>query len=125
MLSSGTLSSQTALATGEYRACVKSSCCLTRKTIESQSAHRSVSTAAATNRSEVLSRALKLFDMSLLHYLPGNADPDDKSVLETCSREDVKLDEVLSPLVVLLIKLCKYDVGCRKSIRDVLLPPNL
>ena len=56
---------------------------------------------------EVLKRSIELLDATLAHYLPGNIDPDDASVKQTCLKEDVQLDHVLSPLVLLLTRFCK------------------
>lgn len=74
---------------------------------------------------EVLRRSVDLLDASLSHYVPGNVDPDDASVKQTCLREDVQLDHVLTPLVILLTRLCKHNLECRKSFRQTILPPNL
>ncbi|KAH8115763.1 guanine nucleotide exchange factor [Phellopilus nigrolimitatus] len=74
---------------------------------------------------EVLRRSVELLDMSLAHYLPGNVDPDDASVRRICVQEDVQLDHVLTPLVLLLTKFCKSNVSCRKCFREHILPSNL
>lgn len=57
--------------------------------------------------------------------MPGAVEADDKSVRERCRKEDVQLDDVLSPLVVLLTRLCEASEECRKFMRMRILPPDL
>lgn len=76
-------------------------------------------------RPEVLARAMDLLDTSLAHYLPGNVDPDDVSVKQLCKQEDIELDHVMTPLVLLLTKLCKHNLDCRKTFRNRVLPLDL
>ena len=66
-----------------------------------------------------------MLDKSLAHYLPDAIDPDDSSVKERCATEDVELDHVLSPLVILLTNLCQKSVDCRRILRESILPMNL
>ncbi|OCB88330.1 hypothetical protein A7U60_g4532 [Sanghuangporus baumii] len=74
---------------------------------------------------KVIQRSMDLLDVTMAHYLPGNIDPDDASVKKACKDEDVELDHVLSPLVLLMTKLCKHNVECRKAVRQHMLPPDL
>lgn len=74
---------------------------------------------------EVLVRAMDLLDASLAHYLPGDIDPDDASVKQICRQEDIELDHVMTPLVLLLTKLCKHNLDCRRTFRNRHLPPDL
>ena len=75
---------------------------------------------------DVLLRAYDLLDVALSHYLPGNIDPDDASVRERCRAEgNANLDDVLSPLVLLVNKLCAADEGSRARMREWILPPDL
>ncbi|KZT66987.1 hypothetical protein DAEQUDRAFT_674073 [Daedalea quercina L-15889] len=74
---------------------------------------------------DVLLRAYDVLDVSLSHYLPGNVDPDDASVREKCRAEgNPNLDDILSPLVLLVNKLCA-DEGSRARLREWILPPDL
>lgn len=73
----------------------------------------------------VIQRSMDLLDVAMAHYLPGNIDPDDSSVKKLCKDEDIELDHVLSPLVLLMTKLCKHNVECRKAVRQHILPPDL
>ncbi|KLO08412.1 hypothetical protein SCHPADRAFT_880592 [Schizopora paradoxa] len=73
----------------------------------------------------VLTRAADLLNVSFEYYLPGTIDPDDKTVKQRCLDEDVELDHVLSPLVLLITKLVKYNTECRKVLREQLLPASL
>lgn len=77
------------------------------------------------SRPEVLVRAMDLLDASLAHYLPGNVDSDDTSIKQICQQEDVQLDHVLTPLVLLVTKLCRQNLECRKTFRNRILPPDL
>lgn len=75
---------------------------------------------------DTLLRAHDLLDVTLSHYLPGDIDPDDVSVRERCQGEsDSTLDELVCPLVLLITKLCTADEGCRKRMRDWLIPEDL
>ena len=73
----------------------------------------------------ILTRALEILELSFKHYLPDNVDPDDQSVKQRCRVEDVELDHVLSPLLLLLVKLCKHSMECRLYLRERLLPATL
>jgi len=73
----------------------------------------------------VLTRATDLLNVSFEHYLPGTVDPDDKTVKQRCADEDIELDHVLSPLVLLVTKICKYHTECRKVLREQFLPATL
>ena len=72
----------------------------------------------------MLTRAADLLDVSLSYYLPGSIDPDDPSVRKLCTDEDTTLDDVMTPLVALLSKLCAND-ECRKAYRNRVIPPNM
>lgn len=67
-----------------------------------------------------------MLDVSLNHYTPDAIDPDDRSVREKCQREmDQSLDDTLTPLVVLITKLCLADEGSRRRMREWILPDDL
>ncbi|KAF4574484.1 hypothetical protein EYR36_005820 [Pleurotus pulmonarius] len=73
-------------------------------------------------------RAYDLLDVSLAHFFPGNIDPDDQSVKDRCTAEcggDTTLDELISPLVVLVTRMCLADEGCRTRVRNLIVPPDL
>jgi hypothetical protein len=60
------------------------------------------------------------------HYLPEDIDPDDVSVREICQKEgDSSLDDILSPLVVLMTRIAHADRDSRVRIREWLLPADL
>ncbi|TDL17549.1 hypothetical protein BD410DRAFT_729913 [Rickenella mellea] len=82
-------------------------------------------TSAVTTMPKVLERASDLFDVSLNHYFPGNIDVDDKSVLDRAKMEDVELDDVLSPLTSLILRLCVASDECRRLYRERIIPPTL
>ena len=89
------------------------------------SAHAVKDVCKDPTRPEVLVRAMDLLDASLEHYLPGNVDADDTSIKQICQQEDVQLDHVLTPLVLLVTKLCRQNLECRKTFRNRILPPDL
>ncbi|KAL4259413.1 synembryn family protein [Pleurotus pulmonarius] len=73
-------------------------------------------------------RAYDLLDVSLAHFFPGNIDPDDQSVKDRCTAEcggDTTLDELISPLVVLVTRMCLADESCRTRVRNLIVPPDL
>ncbi|TFK29316.1 hypothetical protein FA15DRAFT_664249 [Coprinopsis marcescibilis] len=82
---------------------------------------------SVTNPLIVLEKALELLDISLARYFPGKIDVDDPSV-NTRVKQDTpqdSLDEMLSPLVVLLTRLCSADEPCRTRVRQFIVPDDL
>ncbi|KAL1938647.1 hypothetical protein VTO73DRAFT_11462 [Trametes versicolor] len=91
-----------------------------------RSLSRSSSPHAMTTPIDVLLRSYDLLDVSLNHYMPGTVEPDDGSVRERCRGEtDQSLDDVLTPLAVLITKLCQADEGSRMRMRAWILPEDL
>ncbi|KAJ8473130.1 hypothetical protein ONZ45_g16415 [Pleurotus djamor] len=80
-----------------------------------------------STRSDTYLHAYALLDVTLAHFLPGNIDPDDPSVKERCTSEcgDTTLDELITPLVVLITRYCIADETCRTKIRESIVPPDL
>lgn len=75
---------------------------------------------------DVLQHTYDLLDVSFAHYLPGNTDPDDPEIRTRCKAESSDtLDDMLSPLVVLITKLCIADEGSRSRVRDWIVPEDL
>lgn len=75
---------------------------------------------------DTLLRAYDLLDVTLSHYLPGDVDPDDSSVRERCQAEsDSNVDDLVSPLVLLITRLCQADEGARKRMREWIVPEDL
>lgn len=75
---------------------------------------------------DTLQHAYGLLDVSLSHYFPGTVEPDDASVRATAQTEsESTLDELLAPLMMLLLKLITGDTGARDRMREWLLPSNL
>jgi Guanine nucleotide exchange factor synembryn len=74
-----------------------------------------------------MQRAFDLFDVSFSHYFPGNIDPDEQEVRERCRQEagDNTLDDLLSPLLVLISRLCIADDGSKARVRQWLVPDDL
>jgi len=75
---------------------------------------------------DVLQRTYDLLDTAFLHYFPGDIDPDDLDLRKRVKEESSdSLDDILSPLVVLLSRLCIADEGCRARVRQWIVPDNL
>ncbi|KAI9448470.1 guanine nucleotide exchange factor [Lactarius indigo] len=75
---------------------------------------------------DTLLHAYGLLELSLSHYFPGTVESDDASVRATAKAEsESTLDELLAPLVMLLLKLVTGDTGARDRVREWLLPSNL
>lgn len=90
-----------------------------------RSLSRSASPTAASNFDIVL-RVHDLLDVSMSHYLPGEVEPDDPSVRDICKMEgESSLDDILSPLVLLMTRLALADEGAKLRIRELLLPADL
>ncbi|KAI0366244.1 hypothetical protein BV20DRAFT_1124446 [Pilatotrama ljubarskyi] len=91
-----------------------------------RSLSRSSSPHASSAPVDVLLRSYDLLDVSLNHYMPGTVDPDDVSVRDKCRKEtDQTLDDVMTPLAVLITKLCQADEGSRLRMREWILPEDL
>lgn len=76
--------------------------------------------------SDAFIRARELFDAVLAHYLPGKVDPDDESVRDRCDAEgNNTLDDLVTPLVLLLNRIAAADEGIKLSVRDWIVPPDL
>lgn len=91
-----------------------------------RSLSRSPSPLPSHAHTDVVLRAYDLLDVSLSHYIPGTIDPDDPSVIERCKEEsDGTLDDLLSPLVVLMTRLCAADEPSRIRVREWLIPADI
>jgi hypothetical protein len=77
------------------------------------------------NPPDTLLHAYNILDVALAYYLPETLDPDDASVREKCKHEDTTLDELVTPLVLLVTRLCIGDEPTRARLRDWLIPSNL
>jgi len=74
---------------------------------------------------DTLLHAYDILDVTLAYYLPEALDPDDASIREKCKRDDTSLDELATPLVLLITRLCIGDEPSRTRLRDWLIPSNL
>ncbi|KAK2466335.1 hypothetical protein APHAL10511_001977 [Amanita phalloides] len=76
---------------------------------------------------DVVQRAMDLLDVSFSHFFPGETDADDPSIRERVKREspDNSLDDLLSPLAVLISRLCLADENTRARIRQWIVPDDL
>ncbi|TFK43334.1 guanine nucleotide exchange factor [Crucibulum laeve] len=90
---------------------------------------RSLSRSPSPNNipTNVLQRACDLLDVSFSHYFPGDVDPDHPDVRNSIKQEtgDSSLDDMLSPLVLLVTKLCLVDDASRAKVRQRLVPEDL
>lgn len=74
----------------------------------------------------VLQHACDLLEVSFSHYFPGKIDPDDPEVRARCKAESSDtLEDMLSPLVVLITNLCSADEGSRARVRHWIVPEDL
>jgi len=90
----------------------------------SLSSSRSSSPASSsTVPRDTVQRAWDLLELTTAHYLPG--DPDDIAVRTMCTKEGVVLDEILPPLIVLLIHFAADDASARLRMKEWLLPADL
>lgn len=80
-----------------------------------------------TTSFNVIQRACDLLEVSFCHYFPGDIDPDEQEVRERCRHEagDNTLDDLLSPLLVLISRLCIADDGSKARVRQFLVPDDL
>jgi hypothetical protein len=78
------------------------------------------------NPLDVLQRAYELLDLAFAYYFPGDIDVDDASVRQRAKADsNDSLDDTLSPLVVLLTRLCIGDENSRLRARRWLVPEDL
>ncbi|KAF7318027.1 hypothetical protein HMN09_00310000 [Mycena chlorophos] len=80
---------------------------------------------------DTLLRAHSLLEVAFMHYFPDMTEPDDASVREKIKSESTlmppadSLDDDLSPLVVLITRLCSADEQSRTRTREWLCPADL
>ncbi|KAF8165135.1 guanine nucleotide exchange factor [Crassisporium funariophilum] len=76
--------------------------------------------------SDIVLRAYDLLDLGFSHYFPGNIDPDEPEVRARCKAESTDtLEDMLSPLVVLITRLCFADAIPRARVRQWVIPDDL
>ncbi|KAF9569472.1 hypothetical protein CPC08DRAFT_623700 [Agrocybe pediades] len=84
----------------------------------------SPSTSATTF--DVLQRAYDLLDTALTYYFPGSIDPDDADLRNRFKSEGVESpDDALSPVAVLITRLCNADEASRIRTRQWIVPDDL
>ncbi|KZO93777.1 hypothetical protein CALVIDRAFT_539689 [Calocera viscosa TUFC12733] len=78
---------------------------------------------------DTFKRSMDLLDTALAHYFPSSdsqyTEPDDLKVRLMAKKEDVNVDEALSPLVLFIQRLIVGNEHVKERIRMVLLPPDL
>ncbi|KAF8623436.1 hypothetical protein AX15_006378 [Amanita polypyramis BW_CC] len=76
---------------------------------------------------DVVQRAMDLLDTSFSHFFPGDIDVDDPGVRERVRKEspDNSLDDLISPLLVLIYRLCVADENTRVRVRQWMVPDDL
>lgn len=75
---------------------------------------------------DILQRAFDLLDAAFTHYFPGDVDPDDLELRQKVKAETSdSLDDMLSPLVVLVSRFCIGDEGCKVRVRQWIVPDDL
>jgi hypothetical protein len=84
----------------------------------------SSSSTTAVLKYQLVHHACALLDSTLEIYWPGTTEADSAEVRASTKRDNLVLDEVLTPLVVLLARL-GADLGARTEMRKWLLPDDL
>ncbi|KAF8907198.1 guanine nucleotide exchange factor [Mucidula mucida] len=76
---------------------------------------------------DILLRAYDLLEVTFSHYFPENIDCDDPSVREKPKKEslDGSLDDICSPLIVLITRICLADEASRARLREWIVPRDL
>jgi len=69
-------------------------------------------------------RAYELLDTTLAHFMPGDVHSDDPSIRRRLP-DGESLDDLVSPLVVLITRFCLGDEDAKVRIRNWFIPPNL
>lgn len=91
-----------------------------------RSLSRSPSPMPSARPQDTLLRAYDLLEVSLSYYFPGKIDPDHLSVRDRAKSEgDNTCDDLLSPLVLLITRLCAADENSRKRMRDWVVPSDI
>ncbi|KAF9224435.1 hypothetical protein BS17DRAFT_779783 [Gyrodon lividus] len=70
------------------------------------------------------SRAYELLDATLAYFMPGDINSDDISIRNRVP-EGETLDDLVSPLVMLITRFCLGDEDAKVRIRHWFIPPNL
>ena len=92
----------------------------------SLSLSRTSSPSSATPPIDVVQKVWDLLEQCMSHYFPGTTEPDDLTVRDRCKAESSdSLDDILSPLVALLSRLCFGDDGTKVRVRQMLVPDDL
>ncbi|KAG6873990.1 hypothetical protein C0995_007946 [Termitomyces sp. Mi166 len=80
-----------------------------------------------TTPTNVVQRTYELIDTAFAHFFPDVIDVDDASVRDRAKQEspDNSLDDLLSPLVVLLSRICAADEASRVRVRQLIIPDDL
>lgn len=108
-------------------------------THESPTEPNNTSLSLPTHKVDVLAQAFSLLDGTMEFYLPGDVDPDETSVRDRLKAmapppppgtvhsgpDHGSLDDPVSPLVLLLSRLCLADPTCRRRLRSWLVPKDL
>lgn len=85
---------------------------------------------SSTSRSETPTlqdsalRAYELLDATLAHFMPGDINSDDPSIRSRLP-DGESLDDLVSPLVILITRFCLGDEDAKVRIRTWFIPPNL
>ncbi|KAN0097895.1 Guanine nucleotide exchange factor [Tylopilus felleus] len=69
-------------------------------------------------------RAYELLDETLAYFMPGDISSDDSSIRSRLP-EGETLEDLVSPLVVLITRFCLGDEDAKVRIRNWFIPPNL
>jgi len=76
---------------------------------------------------DILARSWGFLEESFNYFFANTTEPDDPKVRELAKKEifNNNLDDILSPLVILITKLCEADETSRSRVRHWLVPDDL
>ncbi|TFK64698.1 hypothetical protein BDN72DRAFT_846320 [Pluteus cervinus] len=76
---------------------------------------------------DILRHSFNLLDATLAHYFPGAVDPDEKSVRDRVAQDAPgnTVDDLITPLMVLISRICLADEPSRARVRQWLVPFDL
>lgn len=76
---------------------------------------------------DILTRSWGFLEESFNHFFAGTTEPDDPKVRELVKKEILNnnLDDILTPLIILITRLCQADETSRARVRHWLVPDDL
>ncbi|CAG8686361.1 1563_t:CDS:2, partial [Acaulospora colombiana] len=82
------------------------------------------SSSSSTTNYQIVNHACAMLDLTLSTYWPDKTEADSPSVRSKAKQEGMNLDENITPLAALLVRLAEHP-GARVELRNWILPENL